>query len=84
MIHGEIGVVELGAIPRGSGVAGLTGRREVRGSVVRIIRVLIIGFVTRITVRRKVRVVIVHMTTRARHGLMGAGKGKRRFVMVER
>ncbi len=52
VVQREPGVVEFSICPLDCIVAGCTRGREVRGNMVRIVRVLVIGFMTAIAVGR--------------------------------
>jgi len=63
----EPGMVEDRACPPGNHlVAGLAGGWESCRYVVRIVRGLVLGFVTRVAIARNRGVVVIHMATRAR------------------
>lgn len=67
VVGGEPGVVEGCACPPGNHlVAGLAGGWESGRYVVRIVRGLVLGFVTRIAIAGNQGVVVLHMAVRAR------------------
>lgn len=63
MVRREVRMVEVGSRPGGGVVAGLASRGESRRLVVGVRCVLVIGLVTGVTVRRKVSVVVIYVTT---------------------
>ena len=67
MLHGEPGVVKCGVQPSLGVMAGLASGREPSRFVVGVGGVVVVLLVTGITVRRKVLVVVVHMTLAAGH-----------------
>ena len=64
VIGREPGVVESCVQPAAGVVAGGAGRRKPDRNVVRIVGGLVVGFMTAVTVRRKRRVVVVHVAKR--------------------
>ena len=81
----EPGVVEGRACPPGYHlVAGLAGGWESCGYMVRIIRGLVLGFVTRIAIAGNRGVVVVHMAACARDAGVRAHQRESRVVVVER
>ena len=65
MVHWEPGVIELSVRPLDGVVAGGASGREVRGCVIRIVRVQVVRFVAAVAVRRQVLVVVVDVAIRA-------------------
>ena len=83
VLHGEPGVVERRSLPGIRGVAGQASRGESRGLVVRVCCVVVILFVTAITVGWQSRVIVVYMTVGAGHFQVCAGQREFRFVVIE-
>ena len=77
------GVIERRSCPCRGGVAILTSRGEPGRRVVGVVRPLIIGLVTAITVGWETRIVVVYVTTRAGHAGMSPGKWKWSVVVIE-
>jgi hypothetical protein len=76
-------VIERRSCPRRGGVAGLTSCGERRRCVVGVIRPLVIGLVTAITVGWEARIVVVYVATGAGHAGMSAGEWKWSVVVIE-
>ena len=76
--HGEPGMVKDSAKPRGSVMTRLAGCGKSCGDVIRVIRVLVIDLVARITVGRNVGVIVVDVTAGARHRLVRPCQWERR------
>ena len=83
VVHGEPGVVELRVQPCGCVMAGLASGRESSRFVVRVGGAVVVLLVTGITVRGNVFVVVVHMALIAGHGLVRAGQGELRFIVIK-
>src|SRR5260370_13676500 len=70
--------------PCRGGMACVAGRRPRRGLVIGVRRVVVIRDVATRTNSGQRGVVVVHVAARARNGDVGAGKWKRRVVVVKR
>ena len=85
MVGVEPGVIEGRARPSGNYlVARLAGGRKPSGHMIGTIRLLILGFVTRVAIGRDCRVVVVHVTTGARDFGVSSNQRKNCVVVVER
>src|SRR4051812_4920019 len=76
-------VVEHRSVPRTGGVAYAAIRREARGSVRRIFRVVVIGLVAPETRGRNRGVVVVLVALRAIHSHVCAGQWEGGLVVIE-
>ena len=76
-------MIECRAGPVRGGVAALTARREPGARVIRVVRSLVIDFVTAIAVGWQTRIVTVHMATCTGHANVKAGERKRGVVMIK-
>ena len=79
----EPGMVESCPRPTGRGMAECACRWESRTNMVRIVCLLILHFVTAITIRGKGRVIVVHVTTRTRNLGMKACQREGCIVVIE-
>ena len=77
-------MIERRSCPGAGCVARLAGCRKSSCRVVGIIGALIIRLMAAIAGGRKTRIVIVYVAVRAGNGNVGAGKRKRRVVMIKR
>jgi len=85
MVGIEPGMVERRACPPGNHLmAGLACGWESSRYVVRIVRGLVLGFVTRIAIAWNRGVVVVHMAARARNASVRAHQWESCVVVVER
>lgn len=83
MVDGEVGVVKRGVQPGRRRMAGCATSGETCRHMVWIRRRLIVSSVAAVTVRGQRRVVVVHVTVRARYAGMRAGQRERRVVVIE-
>ena len=83
-IDGELAMSGGGARPTGGGVTCGAGGRVIRRGMVWVVGGLVLRLMARIAVGGRASVHIIDVAGSAGHGYMGAGKGKRCVVVVER
>jgi len=83
VIGREVSVIEGRPRPAGRCVAGLTGGREARRSMVRVGRALVISLMASVASGRQGRVVVVHVAEVAGHGGVRARQREGRVVVIE-
>ena len=76
-------VIECGRYPSCGRVANRAIRRESRRDVIRIRSAVELRHVARVAIRRQGRVIVVHMTSRARRGYVRPSQRKLRVVVIE-
>lgn len=83
VVYVEPGVIKGCAQPTRVGVAERAGRGKTCSHVIRIVGSLIVDFMAAVTVCRQGRVIVVHVTIRARDRGVRADQGEGRVVVVE-
>ena len=83
-IDGELAMSGGSARPTGGGVTCGAGGRVIRRGMVWVVGGLVLRLMARIAVGGRASVHIIDVAGSAGHGYMGAGKGKRCVVVVER
>lgn len=85
VVHREPGVIELRVGPDLGVVAGLARRREMRGDVVRIVRVQVILLMAAVAIRWQIRPVVVYVAIGALARWNGVRPGQRElsFAVIE-